>query len=142
MTYVLLFLVNIVAGTINALAGGGGLITFPLLMLTVAPVTADATSAVALFFTYPTAVGVIVANWTEYLDMGGIRREFQLQPECPSKRCEPKEHRLVLAGAAWRKRTCCRTLPDRASMMSSRYINLGKAGVKLRTTKDSTLADS
>ena len=32
MTYVLLFLANIVAGTINALAGGGGLITFPLLM--------------------------------------------------------------------------------------------------------------
>ena len=56
MTYVLLFLANIVAGTINALAGGGGLITFPLLMLTVAPVTADATSAVALFFAYPAAV--------------------------------------------------------------------------------------
>jgi uncharacterized membrane protein YfcA len=54
MIYVLLFLANIVAGTINALAGG--LITFPLLMLTVAPVTADATSAVALFFAYPTAV--------------------------------------------------------------------------------------
>jgi uncharacterized protein len=56
MTYVLLFLANIVAGTINALAGGGGLITFPLLMLTIAPVTADATSAVALFFAYPAAV--------------------------------------------------------------------------------------
>ncbi len=56
MTYVLLFLANIVGGTINALAGGGGLITFPLLMLTVAPVTADATSAVALFFAYPAAV--------------------------------------------------------------------------------------
>jgi uncharacterized membrane protein YfcA len=38
------------------LAGGGGLITFPLLMLVVTPVTADATSAVALFFAYPTAV--------------------------------------------------------------------------------------
>ena len=47
---------TIVAGAINALAGGGGLITFPLLMLVVAPVTADATSAVALFFAYPTAV--------------------------------------------------------------------------------------
>ena len=34
------------------------------------------------------------------------------------------------------------TLPVRASMMSSRYINLGKAGVKLRTTTDSTSADS
>src|SRR6267154_2528122 len=56
MTYVLLCLANIVAGTINALAGGGGLITFPLLMLTFAPVTADATSAVALFFAYPAAL--------------------------------------------------------------------------------------
>jgi len=45
-----------VAGAVNALAGGGGLITFPLLMLVVAPVTADATSAVALLSAYPTAV--------------------------------------------------------------------------------------
>ena len=54
--YVLFFLASIVAGAINALAGGGGLITFPLLMLVAGPVTADATSAVALFFAYPTAV--------------------------------------------------------------------------------------
>jgi uncharacterized protein len=54
--YVLFFLASIMAGTINALAGGGGLITFPLLMLVTVPVTADATSAVALFFAYPTAV--------------------------------------------------------------------------------------
>lgn len=46
----------IVAGAINALAGGGGLITFPLLALVVPPVTADATSAVALLSAYPTAV--------------------------------------------------------------------------------------
>jgi uncharacterized membrane protein YfcA len=56
MTYFLFFIATILAGTINALAGGGGLITFPLLMLVVTPVTADATSAVALFFAYPTAV--------------------------------------------------------------------------------------
>src|ERR1043166_8462115 len=55
-TQILFFLATILAGTINALAGGGGLITFPLLMLVVPPVTADATSAVALFFAYPTAV--------------------------------------------------------------------------------------
>ena len=55
MSYFLFFLATILAGTINALAGGGGLITFPLLMLVVTPVTADATSAVALFFAYPTA---------------------------------------------------------------------------------------
>lgn len=54
--YFLFFLATIVAGAINALAGGGGLITFPLLMLVVPPVIADATSAVALFFAYPTAV--------------------------------------------------------------------------------------
>lgn len=52
----LFFVASIVGGAINALAGGGGLITFPLLMVVVPPVTADATSAVALFFAYPTAV--------------------------------------------------------------------------------------
>ncbi|HEY2679703.1 MAG TPA: sulfite exporter TauE/SafE family protein [Candidatus Udaeobacter sp.] len=56
MSYFLFCLATVLAGTINALAGGGGLITFPLLMLVVTPVTADATSAVALFFAYPTAV--------------------------------------------------------------------------------------
>src|SRR4051794_27211452 len=56
MSYFLFFIATVLAGTINALAGGGGLITFSLLMLVVTPVTADATSAVALFFAYPTAV--------------------------------------------------------------------------------------
>ena len=45
-----------VAGAINSLAGGGGLITFPLLTLVVPPVAADATSAVGLVLAYPTAV--------------------------------------------------------------------------------------
>ncbi len=54
-TDVLFFLASIAAGVINALAGGGGLITFPLLMLVVSPVTADATSSVALLLAYPTA---------------------------------------------------------------------------------------
>jgi len=71
MTHFFFFIATIVAGTINALAGGGGLITFPLLMLVVTPVTADATSALALFFAYPTAVwrtrsqveGVFVRGW-------------------------------------------------------------------------------
>ena len=52
-TYLLFFIASIVGGVINALAGGGGLITFPLLMLVVGPVTADATSAIALFPAYP-----------------------------------------------------------------------------------------
>ena len=56
MSYFLFFIATVLAGTINALAGGGGLIIFPLLMLVVTPVTADATSAVALFFAYPAAV--------------------------------------------------------------------------------------
>ena len=55
-THLLFFMASIVAGGINALAGGGGLITFPLLMLVASPVTADATSAIALFFAYPAAV--------------------------------------------------------------------------------------
>ena len=56
LSYLLFFFATVLAGTINALAGGGGLITFTLLTLVVTPVTADATSAVALFFAYPTAV--------------------------------------------------------------------------------------
>jgi uncharacterized protein len=70
-TYFLFFIASIVGGLINAVAGGGGLITFPLLMLVVPPVTADAASAVALFFAYPTAVwrtrnlltGVLGSGW-------------------------------------------------------------------------------
>jgi uncharacterized membrane protein YfcA len=69
--YGLFFLASIVAGVINALAGGGGLITFSLLMLVMPPVTADATSAVALLSAYPTAVwrtrdqlaGVVRRGW-------------------------------------------------------------------------------
>src|SRR5919112_1151384 len=65
-SYVLFFAATIVAGGINTLAGGGGLITFPLLMLVVPPVTADATSAVALFSPYPTAV------WRTPSVLGGL----------------------------------------------------------------------
>jgi uncharacterized protein len=54
--YILFFIATIVAGAINALAGGGGLITFTLLMLVLSPVAADATSAVALVAGYPAAV--------------------------------------------------------------------------------------
>jgi uncharacterized protein len=70
-TYLLFFLASVVGGVINALAGGGGLITFPLLMLVMGPMTADATSAVAGFASYPTAVwrtrsllnGVLGSSW-------------------------------------------------------------------------------
>ena len=70
-TYFLFFIASVIGGAINALAGGGGLITFPLLMLVVGPVTADATSAIALFPAYPAAVwrtrnlltGVLGSGW-------------------------------------------------------------------------------
>ncbi len=68
-TYVLFFVASIVAGAINALAGGGELITLPLLMLVVPPVTADATSAIALFFPYPAAV------WRTRGELTGVVRQ-------------------------------------------------------------------
>ena len=56
VTHILFFVAAIAAGLINSLAGGGGLITFPLLALVVSPVVADATSALALLPAYPGAV--------------------------------------------------------------------------------------
>src|ERR671915_1442504 len=55
-THILFFVAPVAAGLINSLAGGGGLITFPLLALVVPPVVADATSALALLPAYPSAV--------------------------------------------------------------------------------------
>jgi uncharacterized protein len=55
-THILLFLVAILATAISSMAGGGGgLLTFPLLMTVLPPVTADATSAVALLPAYMTS---------------------------------------------------------------------------------------
>jgi uncharacterized membrane protein YfcA len=51
-----------VAGAINSLAGGGGLITFPLLALVLPLVTADATSAFALLTATRLPCGVLAAN--------------------------------------------------------------------------------
>jgi len=54
----LLFLVSIVAGTMNALAGGGTLLTFPALLAAgVPPVVANATNTVAL------VPGSLSAGW-------------------------------------------------------------------------------
>ena len=55
-THVFFFIAAMIAGAINSLAGGGGLITFPLLALVLPLVTADATSAFALLTAYPAAV--------------------------------------------------------------------------------------
>lgn len=55
----MLFFAAIAAGAVNTMAGGGGLLTFPLLMTVVAPVTADTTSAVALLPAYGTSTWVV-----------------------------------------------------------------------------------
>jgi len=57
-TYALLFLATVVAGAVNAVGGGGGLITFPLLLTVVSPVNADATSSFALLPGYATSTWV------------------------------------------------------------------------------------
>ena len=67
-THILLFVATVAAGLINSLAGGGGLITFPLLTLVVPPVVADATSALALLPAYPGAV------WRTRDKLHGVRR--------------------------------------------------------------------
>ncbi len=68
--YLLFFVAAVVAGAINALAGGGGLITFPLLALVVPLATADATSAVALLSAYPTAV------WRTRRELSEVPRQW------------------------------------------------------------------
>src|SRR3712207_3529486 len=69
-THALFFIAAVVAGAINALAGGGGLITFPLLALVVPPVAADATSALALLPAYPAAV------WRTRGELSGVPRRW------------------------------------------------------------------
>ena len=69
-THLLFFIAAIAAGAINALAGGGGLITFPLLALVVPPVSADATSALALLPAYPAAV------WRTRGELSGLPRRW------------------------------------------------------------------
>jgi uncharacterized membrane protein YfcA len=69
-THLLFFIAAIAAGAINALAGGGGLITFPLLALVVPPVSADATSALALLPAYPAAV------WRTRGQLSGLPRRW------------------------------------------------------------------
>ena len=100
MSYFLFFLATILAGAINALAGGGGLITFPLLMLVVTPVTADATSAVALFFAYPTAL------WRTRDQLAGVLRSRMVMAASDSK-CARRFDRSCIAQ------------PDRQSQLHS-----------------------
>ena len=69
-THFLLFLAAMAAGAVNTLAGGGGLLTFPLLTLVLSPVAADATSAFALLLAYPTAV------WRTRHELAGVDRRW------------------------------------------------------------------
>jgi uncharacterized membrane protein YfcA len=54
-TYIVFSLVALAAAVINTIAGGGGLLTFPVLALVLPPVIADATSGFALLPAYFTA---------------------------------------------------------------------------------------
>lgn len=68
LPYLLLFVAAIVGGTLNAVAGGGSFFTFPALIFTgVAPITANATSTVAI---WPGSLASI----------GAYRREVMKQP--------------------------------------------------------------
>src|SRR5438132_6008099 len=71
-TQIVLFLVAIVATAINSIAGGGGLLTFPVLMTVLPPVTADATSAVALLPAY------VTSTWAGRKHLAPVRRWFWL----------------------------------------------------------------
>lgn len=67
-TYVLLCLSSFLAGAINAVAGGGTLLTFPALLAVVSPIQANATSTCALI---PASLG---SGW-------GYRAELALAKE-------------------------------------------------------------
>jgi hypothetical protein len=69
-THILLFLVAVVATAINSVAGGGGLLTFPVLMTVLPPVTTDATSAVALLPAY------ITSTWADRKHLAPVRHWF------------------------------------------------------------------
>src|SRR5207247_2728910 len=71
-THIVLFRVAIVATAINSIAGGGGLLTFPVLMTVLPPVTADATSAVALLPAY------VTSTWAGRKHLAPVRHWFWL----------------------------------------------------------------
>src|SRR3954449_1995052 len=54
-TYIVFSLIALAAAVINSIAGGGGLLTFPVLALLLPPVIADATSGFAMLPAYFTA---------------------------------------------------------------------------------------
>jgi uncharacterized membrane protein YfcA len=68
MTWLWLCLTALAAGMMNSIAGGGTLLTFPALLLVVSPVTANATSTVAL------VPGSLAGTWGYRREFGKVRR--------------------------------------------------------------------
>jgi len=68
MTHVLLLIAaGLLAGTMNAVAGGGSFITFPTLVLAgLPPIAANATSTVALF------PGTLASTWAYRRELAGV----------------------------------------------------------------------
>jgi len=65
--YLLLVLAGLLAGTMNAVAGGGSFVSFPTMVLAgLPPIAANATSTVALF------PGTIASTWAYREDLRGI----------------------------------------------------------------------
>jgi uncharacterized protein len=65
--FILLILAGLLAGTMNAVAGGGSFVSFPMMVLAgLPPIAANATSTVALF------PGTLASTWAYRNDLGGI----------------------------------------------------------------------
>ena len=65
--YILLVLAGLLAGTMNAVAGGGSFVSFPVMVLAgLPPIAANATSTVALF------PGTIASTWAYRDDLRGV----------------------------------------------------------------------
>jgi uncharacterized membrane protein YfcA len=67
-TYLLLLLSAVGAGIVNAVAGGGTLLTFPALLTVVSPIVANGTSTVAL------VPGSAASAWGYRRELGDLRR--------------------------------------------------------------------
>jgi uncharacterized membrane protein YfcA len=70
MTYILLLLAALIAGAVNAIAGGGTLLTFPSLLAVLSPVFANATSTAAL------VPGSIASAWGYREELARMRHHL------------------------------------------------------------------
>ena len=65
--FLMLALAGLLSGTMNAVAGGGSFVSFPVLVLAgLPPIAANATSTVALF------PGTLASTWAYRDDLHGI----------------------------------------------------------------------